>query len=311
MQAPGSPLSPESLFEVSRVMNPKVSIHMISYNQGQFLPEAIESALAQDYPSLEIVVADDASTDGSAEILADYGQRYPDRLIAVFGEKNLGITGNSNRALARCSGELIAIMGSDDVLMPGKISAQVAWFRADPRRVLCGHQVEVFYENGVRPPHPLTKRLRSGRGAEPFIRHGTFGALSVMVRRDRIPSHGFDEHLKTVCDQLLWVEVIGEDGLFGHVPGTLARYRRHSANVTGDPFSLLHEVDLYLRIVRERYPAFASAVRYARTRRLYYDPAVAMIALNQKKAARANLFEAIWREPWFVKSWIRLAQTYL
>ena len=292
-------------------MSPKVSIHMISYNQAKFLHEAIESALAQDYPNLEVVVADDASTDGSAKILADFSQRFPDRIVAVFGQKNLGITGNSNRALARCSGDLIAIMGSDDVLLPGKISAQVAWFNEDSRRVLCGHQVEVFYDGGSRPPHPLIKRLRSGRGAEPFIRHGPFGAVSVMVRRDRIPSHGFDEHLKTVSDQLLWVEVLGEDGLFGHVPGTLARYRRHSANVTGDPLSLLHEVDLFLQIVRERYPPFASAVRFARTRRLYYDPAVAMLALNQKKAARANLLKAIRREPWFAKSWVRLAQTYL
>src|SRR4051812_44955101 len=124
------------------VMNPKVSIHMISYNQRQFLPEAIESAVTQNYPNLEVVVADDASTDGSTEILLDYSQKYPGKVIAVLGEKNVGITGNSNRALARCSGELIAIMGSDDVLLPGKISAQVAWFEQDPRRVLCGHQVE-------------------------------------------------------------------------------------------------------------------------------------------------------------------------
>ena len=291
-------------------MSPKVSIHMISYNQGRFLSEAIESALAQDYPNLEVVVADDASTDGSKEILARYALRYPDRIIAVFGDKNVGITRNSNRALARCSGEFLAIMGSDDVLLPGKIAAQVSWFQANPRRVLCGHQVEVFYENGS-PPHPLTRYLKSGRGAEHFIRHGPFGAVSTMIRRDRVPIYGFDEHLKTVCDQLMWVDVLGDDGLFGFVPGTLARYRRHDANVTGNPFDLLDEVDLYLRLVRQRYPVFAEAVRYARTRRLYYDPAVAMIALNKKYAARSRLKEAIKREPLFIKAWIRLAQTYL
>ena len=288
---------------------PKVSVHVISYNQKAFIREAVESALAQDYPELEVVVADDASTDGTADILREYERANPGRFIAALGDKNVGITHNSNRGLAACSGKLIAFMGGDDVFLPGKISAQAAWFAADPARVLCGHQVEVFYDDGSRAPHPLTRRLMSGKGAEPLIRHGPFGATAVMVRRDRIPFYGFSDRLRIISDQLLWVDVVRDDGLFGYVPGTLARYRRHSANVTNAPN--LDEVERYLEITREQYPQFTAAVRYAVTRRLFYDVGVAMLQANRKKEARGKLLQALGREPWFARAWLRLAQTYL
>lgn len=292
-------------------MNPKVSIHIISYNQKNFIREAVDSCLAQDYPNLEIVVADDASSDGTADIVADYERRHPTRLIAVLGEENLGITGNSNRGLRACSGELIAFMGGDDVLLPGKIAAQVAWFSEDSRRVLCGHQVEVFYEDHSRPPHPLTRHLLQGRGARSLIRHGPFGATSVMVQRDRIPDYGFDDQLKTVSDQMLWVDVVRTDGRFGYLDRTLARYRRHAANVTASPFSHLDEVERYLGIIRQRYPVFGRDVRYAVTRRLFYDVGVAMLSTGRITEARVKFLGALAREPWFGRAWLRLAQTYL
>lgn len=290
---------------------PKVSIHVISYNQRHFIREALDSCLAQDYPNIEIIVADDASSDGTAEILLEYERSYPGRVQAILGQENVGITRNSNRGLAACSGDFVAFLGGDDVLLPGKISAQMAWFAEDRERALCGHQVEVFYDNGSLASHPLTRKLRSGRGAATLIRHGPFGACAVMVRRDRIPPYGFDDQLRTVSDQLLWVDVIRTDGLFGYVEGTFARYRRHSANVTASAFANLDEVERYLNIVRERYPEFRNAVRYAVTRRLFYDVAVAMLQAGRKEEARARLLHALRREPWLGRAWIRIAQSYL
>lgn len=290
---------------------PKVSVHIIAYNQRNFIREAVDSALAQDCPNLEVVIADDASSDGTADILAEYQHAHHGRVVAVPGQVNVGITRNSNRGLAACTGDLVAFMGGDDVLLPGKIAAQVAWFREDPRRALCGHQVEVFYDGGSRAPHPLTRHLLSGQGAGPLIRHGPFGATSVMVRRDRIPAYGFDEALPIVSDQMLWVDVVRDDGIFGFVPGTLARYRRHPANVTRDPLANVDDVERFLNIVATRYPQFRDAVDYAVTRRLFYDPAVAMLEQGRKGEARVKLREALRREPAFAKAWVRLAQSYL
>jgi glycosyltransferase involved in cell wall biosynthesis len=287
----------------------KVSIHIIAYNQKHFIREAIESALAQDYPAVEVVVADDASTDGTAEIIAEYERAHPGRVVAVLNRVNRGITANSNSGLRACSGTYIAFLGGDDVLLPGKISAQVAWFAAHPNGVLCGHQVEVFHDDDSVAPYPLSRQLLRGTGADAIIRHQPFGALSVMVRADRIPPHGFDEALPVVSDQLLWTEVVRDDGEFGFVEGTWSRYRRHGANVTRDPFANLGDVESTLGIVAQRYPQFRGAVRYAVTRRLLYDVGVALMDAGRKSEARRKFWEAIRREPWFAKAWIRLAQT--
>jgi glycosyltransferase involved in cell wall biosynthesis len=289
---------------------PKISVHIIAYNQKDFIREAIDSALGQDYPNLEVVVADDGSSDGTSEIIADYARSHPGRVIAALSTKNLGITRNSNVGLRACSGEFIAFMGGDDVLLPGKIKAQAAWFAECPNRVLCGHQVEIFYQDSARPPHPLSRHLLAGTGAETFIKHNPFGATAVMVRASRIPPYGFDETLPVVSDQMLWVDVLREDGEFGFVPGTYARYRKHDANVTNDPLRHLGDVERHLKNVAERYPNFAPAVAWATTRRIYYDVGIAMMALGRKPEARRKFIAAICREPWFGKAWVRLAQSF-
>ncbi|MBA3023299.1 MAG: glycosyltransferase [Gammaproteobacteria bacterium] len=219
-------------------VGPSVSLLIVCYNQQHFIREALESALTQDYANLEVVVADDASTDGTQAIIRELAQRYPHRLKPVFNPQNIGITANSNIGLSQCTGEFVAFMGGDDVLLPGKITRQVAWFAADDGRVLCGHDVDWIDAGGA----PLGIRtsdlvpLREGRGASGFIRNGSpYAATSVMVRRSRIPAYGFHPALPVVSDWKLWIDVIGSDGTYGYIPGIYARYRRHRDNVTARP----------------------------------------------------------------------------
>lgn len=217
---------------------PRVSVMIITWNQQCFIREAVESALRQDYDNLEVVVADDGSTDATPDIIRALALEFPGRLKPVLNQRNMGITANSNTGLQHCSGELVAFMGGDDVLLPGKIARQVAWFAQDGRRVLCGHDVDWIDADGA----PLGIRtsdlvpLREGRDASGFIRNGTpYAATSVMVRRARIPSRGFHTALPVVSDWKLWIDVIGTDGIYGYIPGIHARYRRHGGNVTARP----------------------------------------------------------------------------
>src|SRR5436190_24170616 len=105
----------------TRMATPQVSIHFVSFNQAAFIEESLESALRQDYPNLQIVASDDGSTDGTAQIIERYARRYPDRIHAITGGPNLGITANCNRALRECKGEYIAFLAGDDLYLPGKI----------------------------------------------------------------------------------------------------------------------------------------------------------------------------------------------
>ena len=288
---------------------PKVSIHIISYNQEAYIAEAIRSAAEQDYDNLEVVISDDGSTDHTPDIISKFEKRYPRRVVPILNATNRGITRNSNAGLAACTGELIAFMGGDDILLPGKM-AQVAWFQEAPHRVLCAHQVEVFYEDGSRPSHPLTRRLMAGSGADAVIRHQPFGATSVMVRADALPAGGFREELPMVSDIMLWIDILAAGGEFGFVDGTFARYRKHRGNITNDPFRGLGEVGRALELTRMDYPQYADAVRYAQVRRLAYDPGVALLASGRKREARQAFLRAIRQEPTFVKAWARLLQCY-
>jgi glycosyltransferase involved in cell wall biosynthesis len=290
---------------------PKVSIHIIAFNQKDYIAEAIESAVGQDYENLEVVVSDDASTDGTADIIAAYQLRYPNRLVALLNKNNVGITANSNRGLRACTGKYIAFQGGDDVLLPGKITAQVKWFEKDEKRVLCGHQVEVFYEDGSRSPHLLTKRMAEGAGSDQVIRHGwAYAATATMVRAEKIPPHGFDEALAAVSDYMMWIEVLAHGGIYGYVNGTYARYRRHSANVSNSHLIMLRDIERTLMLFSERYPQYRHSCNYALAVLLPYTSGVFLIQNGKKKEARNQLSRAICANPFFIKAWLRLAQTF-
>lgn len=249
---------------------PLVSILCVTYNQEAFVAEALAGMLAQDYPNLEIVVADDGSSDGTVEILRDAESRSGGRLVVVTG-KHVGITPNCNRGLRHCRGEYLAVTAGDDVLLPGKISAQVAWMEADARRVLCGHDVDAFDSATGRTTYRWSERfaLPAGVGAERAVRSVPFCATAIMMRRRAMPSFGFDERLPISSDWKLWVDVLHPDGVYGWVPGVLARYRRHPGNITSTPSvehaeRMFREQLLIWELVTQDHPALAGACRDAR-----------------------------------------------
>ncbi|HEX8429711.1 MAG TPA: glycosyltransferase, partial [Longimicrobium sp.] len=125
-------------------MLPKVSVHLPSYQQREYLREAIESVLAQDYAALEIVIGDDGSTDGTHEMLRDYERRYPGTFVLVLDTVNRGTTANWNRILPRCTGKYVAWLDGDDLWLPGKLHRQVAYMEAHPEVVLSYTNADVF-----------------------------------------------------------------------------------------------------------------------------------------------------------------------
>jgi glycosyltransferase involved in cell wall biosynthesis len=123
------------------VSSPSVSVICAFYQAGDFLAEAIESVLSQDYPSLELVLVDDGSTDSSTQIALDFARRFPDRVSYCEheGHRNLGASPSRNAALRRARGNLIAIIDSDDRWRPHKLSQQVEILRQRPQvGMVCG-----------------------------------------------------------------------------------------------------------------------------------------------------------------------------
>ncbi len=104
-----------------------VSVIIPTYNYGRFLRDAIDSALAQTYRPIEVIVVDDGSTDDTPQVLATYGER-----IRVIRQDNRGVGAARNSGAAAARGEYLAFLDSDDILKPQSLEREIARFVADP-----------------------------------------------------------------------------------------------------------------------------------------------------------------------------------
>lgn len=214
---------------------PLVSVAVITYNQKEFIRACIDSVLAQDYQNLELVIADDCSTDGTQAILAEYQDKYPDKVVLKLAEKNQGITHNSNLAHFACTGKYIAWMGGDDVMLPGKISSQVDVMERNDEANICYHDLDVFNSETDQTLHKFSQVDKPRTGTlKTLVKYGAFnGACATMVRRSATPTHGFDVRIPIASDWLYWVQSLYSGGEIIYIDAVLARYRRHKNNVTG------------------------------------------------------------------------------
>jgi glycosyltransferase involved in cell wall biosynthesis len=117
--------------------DPLVSILINNFNYATFLPEAIESALNQTYPHVEVVVVDDGSTDDSHSIIQSYG----DRIIAVL-QSNGGQASAFNSGFAACQGDIICFLDADDLFNSDKVAQIVDIFNTNPQAAWCFHPLQ-------------------------------------------------------------------------------------------------------------------------------------------------------------------------
>ena len=96
---------------------PLISVVVPAYNVETRISDSLDSIIAQDYPNLEIIVVDDASTDATLAIV----QSYNDPRIKVFNNENHGVAHNFENAMRHASGDIIYFADQDDVWLPGKL----------------------------------------------------------------------------------------------------------------------------------------------------------------------------------------------
>ena len=109
------------------MFNPKVTVIILSYNQDEYIADAIQSALNQTYDNLEIVISDNGSTDGSKEIIKDFAE-LDSRIIFLDYPENFKITVRQNKAAQISTGDFISLLYGDDYYLPNKIEIQIAIF---------------------------------------------------------------------------------------------------------------------------------------------------------------------------------------
>lgn len=110
----------------------KISVYITSYNQREYLREAIESVLAQTLAPAQIVVVDDRSADGSQDLIADYARRYPDLFTPLYHEENTGVAQVRVDALGAVTGDYATHLDGDDRFLPEKLEMEAAALRDHP-----------------------------------------------------------------------------------------------------------------------------------------------------------------------------------
>jgi len=129
--------------------NPKLSILSISYNQEDYIRDALDGFIAQNTSfEIEVIIGDDCSTDKTASIIEEYAEKYPNVIKPILRKKNIGPWHNFLDVLNKSTGQYIAICEGDDYWTdPDKLQKQVDLLETDSSLALCFHPVKVIYED--------------------------------------------------------------------------------------------------------------------------------------------------------------------
>ncbi len=120
--------------------NDLISVTIVTYNSGRFIKRCLESVLDQKYPNLEVIVIDNASTDGTVDIL----EQFEDRCQIHYNDENIGFAAAQNQAIGLSNGEWVLTLNPDVLLLKNFISALVEAGQADPKAgTVCGKLLSI------------------------------------------------------------------------------------------------------------------------------------------------------------------------
>ncbi|MBC2594539.1 glycosyltransferase [Ruficoccus amylovorans] len=208
----------------------QVSVLLPVYNAGRYLPEALESILAQENICFECVAVDDGSTDDTADILNDFARR--DARLRVLSRPNTGIVGALNDGLALCRAPYIARMDADDIARPARLARQAAYLDTHADCVGVGSWVDYLDPEGE---HIWTWKMSANPAQiEHDLLEGGIGGLvhpAMMLRADAIRAvGGYQAECKDIEDYDLFLRLL-EQGHFSVLPEPLLGYRQHPASI--------------------------------------------------------------------------------
>ncbi|MEY2535325.1 MAG: hypothetical protein QOF29_3235 [bacterium] len=270
---------------------PRVSVLVPAYEHAPFIRETLDSVLAQDYGDFHVVVGDDGSQDGTADVVTEHVGGDP-RVRLLRSERNLGLAANFNRLLGAVEGEYYAWLGGDDVMLPGKLSQQVALLEARPDAVGCVHDAEVFVSETGETLGRFSEMYNGRRGFREGGVELWFEPLyfmlpsTMMIRSSARPARGYDERLPFANESLFDIETFRR-GPCVTLDAVLVRYRRHGGNVRRSAAmqtGILEESLMAMAMVQARHPELTGLVRRRRAS-LLLSAAMRSAGQGERRAA--------------------------
>ena len=221
---PNTIIDSQSIAKKKSTTLPLVTIITPAYNRADYLQETIESVLQQDYPNFEYIVLDDGSKDNTVELL----KKYTGRLIWESHE-NMGEIRTVNKAYGMAKGEYIAVINSDDPLLPGALTAVVETFLQNPDVLVVYPDWQYIDSDGKNVMEVSTPEYDY---LEMLATHRCMPGPGTFVSSKALKLAGLrDPQVKYISDFDLWLRM-GLYGPFKRLPKTLATYRVHPTSLS-------------------------------------------------------------------------------
>ena len=218
----------------------KISIVTLSFNQREYLREAMDSILSQRYPELEYIIVDPGSQDGSRELIVGYGGR----ITAAIFEPDRGAADGLNKGFGRATGEICGFLNADDILFPGSLNRVANFFRAHPECDMMMGNGYVIDEGGRKLRRIVARDFSVRRylyGGTSWMQQSTFFRRELFLRSSR-----FNLSNRSCWDGELFLAMADQGAKIGYIDADLSGFRIHSKSITGSGTNL----DVYTRDCR-------------------------------------------------------------
>ncbi len=253
---------------------PSISVLVPSYNQGQYLEECLRSVLAQQYPDIEILLADGGSTDTSAQVIAHYAPHLAWHRIG----KDAGTWDANNMALAQAKGEYVLVLNSDDYLLPKGLLHLVNGLAGSPNKDWVTGKVWAVDTLGATKATFNPKPWPDARPGRSFLQECWIYHPSTLLRRSLIGQFAETD----LMDWELWIRLERQGLVPAVVPCPIAALRFHASSKSYNSANIYRSQLKLLVAIAQHYPD-GLAQEIAAARRRIAEAQMCQYAENQAK----------------------------
>ncbi|WP_350546443.1 glycosyltransferase [Pseudoalteromonas sp. 5-MNA-CIBAN-0065] len=263
--------------------NSKLSVSIITYNAEKYIESVLDSVLNQETDfEYEIVIGDDGSQDRTPEILRKYAKNYSN-VKAITRNENIGANKNYLDVLSNCTGEYIAHLDGDDLMLPGKLQKQVDFLDANKNVAAVFHNMRVFDdETGKQIRLYNNNRTPKLKSLENIVKYGAgLCHSSKMFRRSTIEDIEININTEVIFDWLMHI-IHARHGDIAYINEVLGEYRFHQGGVVASNARKVGVVkDDLLKIVDFSKPYTSESVTLYAKARVNFERSLRFLEIGQ------------------------------
>ena len=299
--------------------NPLISVGIVAYNSSEFILDLLESIKAQTYQNIELIVADDKSSDNTVKICEEWIARNKERFVrteVIVPEHNTGTAGNYNRALFAAKGEWMKFIDGDDIMFPNCLEDNVAFVASHPEANVVFSDI-LYFTDAKNPSNKHfvseeEKRFFEKDAYEQFmfvLKKNHIPPSSSFMRTNLLKKNPYQEEYKIIEDTPKWIDLLKKGNKFYYFDIVTTGYRQSESVLRSKEryYSPLY-IDCYfkflwnekLNLIKEHHNQ--EAYNYNRKQALMFDLAFALF--DNKKTWYHDIMY------FFVRAFIKLFINY-